>query len=537
MLAKIKPIIKPFWLVFAVFILLHLALFNINFAEWGDSYRILRASEFVRDSGFPLGFDYPDDEKRPPLLSTVLAVRPANVDQVFWGRFVLLLISVAGFFVFARLFDLVAQNLSLGEGLRKRAKLVALLLFTLNPVYLYWSLRIYADVPLFLLILIAFYLFTLWRDRLDVVKSIVLGVVVGLAVLTRFEGYLLFGAIGLGILFVYFRKNLHLSKKILTPLLSYVISFVLTVFPYVYSQNPFSSSYFGETSGREYDVRMFAVYLLSLLFAFGFTSAPYFLFGRRDALLKKGGVVGDFFKQNVGVTAFIIVELLLILAWPAAIPRLFVAIIPLLIIPLGIAIAKAFEKQDTTVKIWHAAILLGWLAVYGVGQKLLHLEFLVSQRYVFFAVILLQLPMIYAVLTKKFRIFIIFLVVSTFIWSFFNIYMHRNIYKSIKQAAEYAQANLQGTIAHNDSGAVTNWYLNYKDKSAPNEGKYFDLEKTVLSWKFLDSNNIDYWIITNEHNTSLDVDLKRRPYLSLVKEFAYEERGKSFFTWVVEVVR
>ena len=79
-----KKIPKKFY-IYVLFVLLHLLLLNVNTAEWGDSYRILRASEYIRDGS------YPQDEKRPPLFSFVLALRPENVDAVLWGRVVLFL--------------------------------------------------------------------------------------------------------------------------------------------------------------------------------------------------------------------------------------------------------------------------------------------------------------------------------------------------------------------------------------------------------------------------------------------------------------
>jgi len=67
---------------YLLFIVLHIALFNVNTAEWGDSYRILRASEYIRRG------IYPSDEKRPPLFSALAAVRPNSVDPVVWGKVV-----------------------------------------------------------------------------------------------------------------------------------------------------------------------------------------------------------------------------------------------------------------------------------------------------------------------------------------------------------------------------------------------------------------------------------------------------------------
>src|SRR5688572_13539572 len=115
-----------------ILLAVHLLLFNINVAEWGDSYRIMRASEFLRDGA------YPTDEKRPPLFALILATRPDFVDQTQWGRIVLLIFSIASFYLFWKL----AQRY-LKESNKRQ---FALILFIFNPVYLYWSLRVMADI-------------------------------------------------------------------------------------------------------------------------------------------------------------------------------------------------------------------------------------------------------------------------------------------------------------------------------------------------------------------------------------------------------
>lgn len=98
------PRVYPGRFIFLLFVVLHIALFNINAAEWGDSYRILRASEFIREGS------YPNNEKRPPLYSFVLAVRPDGVDQVLWGRVIMFGLSIASFWVFYKLCGLFSQR-------------------------------------------------------------------------------------------------------------------------------------------------------------------------------------------------------------------------------------------------------------------------------------------------------------------------------------------------------------------------------------------------------------------------------------------
>lgn len=164
-----KPSSK-FYIAIIFVIALHILTINVNHAEWGDSYRILRASQHIRD------FSYPADEKRPPLYSLVLATYPSFVDPVAWGKLVMFGFSLLGLFLFLKLFDLLSITKT------EESKVSALLLFMLNPVYFYWSLRLYADVPFSILTVFALYLVTKWRDVITTSKILVLAVLAALAV-------------------------------------------------------------------------------------------------------------------------------------------------------------------------------------------------------------------------------------------------------------------------------------------------------------------------------------------------------------------
>jgi len=104
---------------YLLFIVLHVALFNVNAAEWGDSYRILRASEYIRQGS------YPSDEKRPPLFSALTAIRPNSVDPVVWGRVVVFIFSFLSLIVFDKLTQIYIKN--------EKYRFVSLILFILRP--------------------------------------------------------------------------------------------------------------------------------------------------------------------------------------------------------------------------------------------------------------------------------------------------------------------------------------------------------------------------------------------------------------------
>jgi len=505
-------------LIFVLFLIVHICLFNINSVEWGDSYRILRASEYIRH------LSYPADEKRPPMFSLILALRPTFVDQIFFGKVVLLFFSLASFLVFAKLCDILLPS--------GNPRNIALLLFTLNPVYLYWSLRIYADVPFTFLVMLSAYLYFLWKTKLTYRRVLVLGLLAGIAVLTRFEGYILFAALGFGLVLpddwsksvLSVKKLFGLVVSKLKYLIAYALAFSVLVLPYLVTSNPFASKYLEEPGGRTYDLKVVLVFIVSLLFVFGFTSA--FAFLRNFRILLKSPFI----------SIYILLELMLILLWPAAIPRLFLPILPFLIIGL----AGSFNLYLTTFKDrkFITLVSLFLLAIYVVIQYYLKLQFLVPFKSTFVIVVALQMLFIGSVWLRNTKISVSVMAISCLIWSLASIWVHKDIYKSTKDAAVYAADNIQGLVGYNDVSSVTDWYLNVKSPDDNVIGSYYNYNKKAdLNYDSLLARGYDYIMLTNEHNTDTTLDIESRPYLEQIKEYRYTINGKDFWTKIVKVLK
>ncbi len=490
---------------FLFFVLLHLLLFNINAAEWGDSYRILRASKYIRE------FSYPEDEKRPPLFSIILSTYPDGIDPVVWGRGVMFAVSIASLLVFYKLTTLLTKN--------ARVKDLSLLLFTLNPVYLYWSIRIMSDTFFALLVMAALYCYTRWKVSFRPHQLVILGLLSALAVLTRFEGYLLAAALFAGILL---DTPLGLLKRRWKDLLTFTPTFLAVLIPYLIYKNPLDSKYFDEPSGRAYDIETVSVYVVSFLFLFGFTSAFFFVASRLNK-------VWPVLKGNVALSAFLSLELLLILLWPAAIPRLFTPVLPFLVMLLSILIVDYFEAGSTK-KLWALIIPAGLLFIYVVSIFRFSLQFLVIVKYSFISILLLQIVNILAILAKRYRLFVYTLFLSALVWSLSVIWMHKDIFRVLNEAGEFAKT-LPGRIAYNDVSAVTPWHLGDK-------GVYMELtNKGAATYSALAEKEIDYVLVTNEHNTNLKYDVGKRPYLTPVREFRDKTGGREFFTLIAKVER
>lgn len=84
---------NKYLLFFSLYFLFRISILNINSAEWGDSYRILRATNYLEFGS------YPEDEKRPPLFSFLLLIKLVS-DPIISSRIIMMFISflVLGFF-------------------------------------------------------------------------------------------------------------------------------------------------------------------------------------------------------------------------------------------------------------------------------------------------------------------------------------------------------------------------------------------------------------------------------------------------------
>jgi 4-amino-4-deoxy-L-arabinose transferase-like glycosyltransferase len=501
------------WLLL-LFVAVHILLFNVNLAEWGDSYRILRASDSLRE-----GF-YPADEKRPPLPALIFSTRPANFDAIAYARLWLFAFSLAAFVVFYMLVTMYVQS--------KQWQLWAMLALLFNNVYLYWSIRIMADVPFSFFAILAMYLYARWLKSPKAYYLLLSGFVCGLAIVTRFEGYILGLAFVIGL---FLADNFTNFTSTVKRMFAFGIGSLIIVLPYLLFRNPLSSSYLEEPGYRVYDVKVISIFLLSLLCVTGLSYALYFVFKHVKGLWAVFGV-------HKPMLLFVVLELILILAWPAAIPRLFVAIIPFLILFITKALEFYFAEQaDQTARVWDFIWMFILLGIYVVGQYSLRLQFLILSKELFALSIVLQLVAIVAVVYKRSTIFVIFSIVTMLLWSYAAINLHRHIFASIQSAAVYVGEHLDGNIGYNDVSSVSDWYINHQFKKPGNKGFYYNSEKKAnLDHDKLIETGIDYLLITNEHNTSMSLDLNKRPYLKELAVFEYNVNGKNFVSRVIEVL-
>lgn len=468
-----------FFLPLIIFTLLHILYFNVNQAEWGDTYRILRASDFIRDQTYPL------DEKRPPLFSIVLSTWPNSVDQIMWGRGIMFALSLLSFYVFVKILNHLSDS--------NLEKHLALMLFAMNPVFFYWSLRIYADLLFTIFVLLAFWVFLVYLKKPEEKRLLLaLSLITALSIYTRFEGYIL----GLSILISLFYLNRF--KDLANSLIYGFVSFLL-ILPFWLYKNPLASNYISEPGGRVYDFHMVMQFLLSLIFIFGFLSASFFFF-------KKRSVVSIFLKEHILISTFLFLDLVLIVLWPAAIPRLFMPIIPILCFLLARSM-YFFYKENPKTTLTDIGFNLLLIVGFSAFQYYYKLQFLIVNKPVFIYLVLLNLLMLFFLYRRNLQIYFSLALVSMFIWLVCIVLQHQNILSSVRMASLYAKDHLEGNLLYNDISSTSDWYLNYADPNDSIEGAYFeynstdDIDNAII-------NDTDYIILTNEHNPALSTDLK-----------------------------
>lgn len=463
---------KPLLVLIAAYVLLHIVLFNINVAEWGDSYRILRASLYIDN------LSYPADEKRPPLFSALIALFPQQPNPVFWGRVTVFFVGLASFGLFLLLLKKFLQS-------QNESSLAATYFggfsFMFNPVILYWSLRVMSDVLFLFLVLASFCVYYLIKHPTK--KAILLGLLSALAVLTRFEGYLLLFGFGVdyGIAFI--------KKKNLKDILVLLISFAVMYIPFFIWRNPFTTSYLSETKDHVYDMNTLIIFLTAFLFSLGFTSAAAFF-----------KVPNDFISKNVALIVFLFASFILVLLWPAAVPRILMPILPFLILFVVLELSNKSNEHVGMKDPRTAITSVILLAIYIVSQLKYGQQFLIVSKYLFVPVVLVSIIGVWFLYIRKMKYFYASVIVSAILWSSAVIILHKDMYTTVVEASDYMIKNIKGNVLHNDTTAVLSWNIDYR---YPNDGITGDFSplynNNMINYnRLIKQKKYDYLIVTNE---------------------------------------
>ncbi|MFH1565746.1 MAG: glycosyltransferase family 39 protein [bacterium] len=497
--------LKHLILFISFFVIVKIAFFYLTSAEWGDSYRFFKAGEYLSH------FSYPLDEKRLPLFPFVLA--PAffiNVNPLLWGRLVVLVLSSLCLILTFKLGKLLLKN--------EKVAFIGMIFTAFSPVFFYWTGKVYAEVLFTFLVLLSFVLYFGYKGKH---KNLLLGLMCGLAFMARFEGFLLFFAILFGLFFVR-RKGVSNFKD----LLLFIFSFSFISAPYFILRfinlNTVSSSYFLEPAQFSFSIVAVISFFASFVFLFGFV--PFIDF----SLLKR--TFNNFNKKNFltysPLFIFIGLSLMLAFIWQAAIPRLFVSIIPI----LSLGLAKMII-EGPKINFKNLTFYVGMWGVFFLGRFYLRLPFLVSGKLVLVPLLLSIAYMIFLLFKKQSYTYL--LIFAGVFSSIFVTYFFKNVYKTVYQATIFAQT-LEGKVAYSDETGVTAWYLKgskglFYDNDFSDEGEY----------KWLIENDVSYIIDTNEHNEGSKLEVfKKEQYGSrfkIVKKFKSNIGVSDTFSVIYEV--
>lgn len=498
---------------FALYFVFRILIVNFNSAEWGDSYRILRATAFLENNS------YPKDEKRPPLFSYFLTIAPNSIDPVTSARYLMVVVSV----LTVMFFWLVVQNINID--LNFNEKLGALALFSFNPLFVYWSMRVYADTFFLLIALIVFYLFLSFQKNQSYFKLVLMSFFCFLGVMTRFEGYLLISAITLGFIFNAIKERNFAQVKYLSIYL--VIGFSLFFWaintPETFFKNPLSSSYVDEANRRQVGVFDILGFFLHLIFILGNLFAVFFYFLDRKKLY-------EFFQNNFFLLAYLAFGIILGLAWPAAIPRLLIQVVPILIILFVLGLSIYFSSRVSFPKKYFLIFPILLISYLG-GQFLIRSQFLLTNYYFMFAILLVSSVQFYFIYKRKSLQFILSLGFGVVLWMFFFISLHRDIYKVLNIGVTYFSNVYQkdGVIVTNDVSYLTKFYFGDNLKYLREVDFGIDIKK------FLEDRNARYIIVTNEHNPNMEYTPEKYPYLEVIFEHREEVNGRDFFVVISKV--
>jgi len=437
---------------------------NYNFAEWGDSYHYIKAGEYITK------FSYPKEEKRLPLYPLVISLGSLTPNPIVFARYINFIIFVLSI--------LLTYDISYRVFKSQTASFLTVLILAFNPLFFYWSLRIMAINLLALLVIVSVWIKVRLRSKY---KYLVLGLLSGLAFLTRFDGLLLFFSFAFVLL--YKRRFLDLVKLSSASL--------VTVSPWLLRNQImfgsfYKSNYFSELSQFSYGLTDAMVWLATVLFLF---CAPYIW----SFLTKKVSIK---LVDPVWITYFLLIIILNFL-WPAAVPRLFVPVLPIISVSIvGLLLIVNLEKKEVKKGLF---LILAFFVL----RSLVRRPFLLFGKFgllfvLFFNLISLFWASLNFKITKIFAVLV--LLMAQFIVLYSVLKLHKNVGRTVLEASNYALSK-KGLIAYSDETGVTQYYLNN------DRGLRFNQSLSAKDqYNWVKENKVLYIVETSERNEGEALD-------------------------------
>lgn len=494
-----------------IYLIVRVILLNTNYTEWGDTFRMIRAADYLSHGSWPW------DEKRWPLYSVLLIPGIWLNAPVFWGRVLSVLISVGSIgMIYAYYLKFISKN--------KMYALFAALFAAVSSVFGYWSIRVMADPFFALLVLVFYYYFPnfylkKYKQNLEYWLAALLLAIT----MTRLEG--LFVATSAGLFFLIYsikkkRFSFRVSKLIenfkvnFRRILIFFIPQVLIYLPWtlyakVLYKGNVNNNYLDEVETFVFNFERFKYFFTYSIFILVVPLSIYFVW----LGIKKLNISKDrLYLIPVGV--FILQELLIGFIWTPSLPRIYMPVIPFLSVLLvfGIENFKSFKLNFRVFLIIN--LVLTFLFAYLQYEQKLY--FLGASKLLFIFIIFSNLLLLLSakfLIPKYIKTFIGSLIFVNVIITSVIIYNQSNVYKSVMKGIEFVLP-LDGRIAYSDETGNTEWYLRSK-------GFYLDPNNSIDSleeqYYLMKANGVEYLLWTNEFNRkSSFLDPKSDPHFSLI---------------------
>ncbi len=509
---KINKLVRAnlsLFILLGAYILVRILLININYTEWGDTFRMIRAADYISH------FSWPWDEKRWPFYSVLLVPGILMNAPVFWGRILSIIISAGTIvLIYATYLKFISEN--------KKYALLAVIFAITSSVFGYWSIRVMAD-PLFaFMVLLFFYYFpSVYSEKNYQSKEYWLSGLLLAVTMTRLEGVFVASATGLFFLiykidtkkFSFKIKDLisNLGKNFRSVLVFFTPQILVyvpwTLYAKVLYEGPVNNDYLDEVETFVFNFARFEYFLTYTLFILVIPITVYFIF---HAFKKMNQGKPNLFL--IPVALFILQEFLIGFIWTPSLPRIYMAVIPFLSFLLlhGIEIFDR-KKIDVRKFVLINIFVLGLFAYLQYSQKL---YFLGASKLLFVLILLVSVILIILPLIKVSKKYLIttllglnIIIVSVII------YNQSRIYESVMKGIEFV-APLDGITAYSDETGNTEWYLRSKGFYLDRKNSMRDLDE---QYRLLKANNASYLLWTDEFNReSMFVDPKADPRFDLL---------------------
>jgi len=470
---------KLFFILLGIYVLLRLIFLNVNYTEWGDTFRMVRASDFLSH------LTWPWDEKRWPFYSILLVPGIYLNNPILWGRLLAVIISVFTFlFIYLIYLNFVSQN--------KKYAIIACVLTAVTSVFAYWSIRVMAD-PFFTLLVVA-YLFLFLKyfsnKNLSFLQKTLMSILLLIATMTRLEGVFLVTATGLFLLL-----NKRIKDIIYVALPQLIIYLPWTIYAKFLYSGAVQNDYLTEASRFVFTFDRFIYFFSYTIFILTIPISIYFIYGGVKQLLNNKS---NKIKYLVPLL-FIVQEIFLGAIWTPSLPRIYTPIVPFLVIVMVYGLEKT--KKLGYKFIFSSFILTGLFFILQYQQRL---YFLGVSKLPFAITVLFSFFVIFLVIAFPFykkRILIIYFLLIGLLISFTTIYNQKDIYKTVRQGTEYLE-NKTGKVAYADETGVTEWYLRNNSYYLVSNKSYSYNEMLNLFKK----NNVKYVLETTEFNRGSKFD-------------------------------